>query len=148
MWAANLLVSGSAKFNDVTRELHSSSTFPLQLCFPREGGAIVDKKHERTYLSERHDGEIAADYGVLGKYKNPYDDTNTIVLVAGIESVFQLGITQTLQDRRAASRFLREVKQHFGGSLPHYFEVLVKAPGRGLEFTGPLEVIEAYRLND
>ncbi len=147
MWTANLIVSGSTKFNDVTRELHSrSSGLPLQIVFPPEGGAILDKNHERRYTADRSNGEVISDYGIFAKYWNPYDKGRTIFLIAGIESVFQIGITQTLIGTRSAQRFLAQLQRTLGGEFPNYYECLVRAPGSGLAFTGPLEIVEAYPL--
>ena len=91
-------------------------------------------------------GEITADYGILARYWNPYDSDKDISLIAGIESVYQLGITRTLMNRSTAKRFVNQLRRSLGGSLPQYYEVLIKAPGRGLQFTGPLEIVEAYRI--
>lgn len=148
MWNSNLLVSGSTKYNDVTRELHSSSSqLGAQLLFPPEGGAIIDKKHRsKRYKTERTNDEVIADYGILAKYWNPYYGGKTIILVAGVESVFQIGITRTLVSQKKARQLVDGLKQKLGGTLPDYFEALIRAPGSGLEFTGSLEVVEAYGL--
>ena len=75
--------------------------------FPREGGAILDRRRDSQMTPARGDnGEITADYGILAKYPNPYDKGKTIMLVAGIESVFQLGLTATLNDKREAKKIL------------------------------------------
>jgi len=147
MWDANLLVSGSTKFNDVTRELHSERPeLPLNLAFPPEGGAILDKRKNKRYIPERESLEVKYDYGILAKYWNPYELDRSIISIAGIESIFQLGITETFLNDHAAKRLMTEVLAKFNGKLPAYYEILIKAPGRGLQFTGPLMVIEAYTI--
>lgn len=147
MWDANLLVSGSTKFNDVTRELHAErAELPLNLVFPPEGGAIIDKRQNKRYIPERESLEVKYDYGILARYWNPYEPERYIVFVAGIESIFQIGVTETLLNENSAKRLMTEILAKFGGTLPAYYEILIKAPGRGLQFTGPLIVVDAYTI--
>jgi hypothetical protein len=148
MWTANLIVSGSTKFNDATKDIHDpKSGIPMQLTFPPAGGFIVDQRTGQRHRTERRPNkEITADYGILARYWNLYDPLKTIVLIAGVESVFQLGMTRTLAAPDASKQLLNDLKERMGGFLPDYYEALIRIPGLGLESIGSAEVLAAYPI--